>query len=105
MPLTWQRAWGKVRDTFLNFWFRGIFFEPSGTPAEVALGGYPSAKERPEVAAAELDQSLVLGKIAGYNRGDRRRDLRACPSQLIAKTWKARTGHGWSDMAYGLNRL
>ena len=63
-------------ESFLQLWFRGIVLETTSPLAEVALGDYPSAKEQPSVAAAELDRLSALGKIRWYLRGDRPPNMR-----------------------------
>ena len=82
---------------------RGINLDLRFAPPVIALQDYPSVREQPKVAAAELDRLASLGGIHWYEKDCAPPDLRVCPSQLIAKGDKVRAARDWSNRKYGLN--
>ena len=71
------QACGKagVEELMLGRWFCGINLEFRSAPPVVVLQDYPSAKNQPDVAAADLDRLASLGKILWSEKDCFLRDL------------------------------
>ena len=89
----------------VKLWFQVVELELRGEPPLVMLEDYPSARDRPEGAATELDRLSDLGRIHWYPQGCRPPDLRVYPPELIVKPDKTRPVHDRPDRAYCLNSL
>ena len=91
-------------EWILRLWVQGFELELAGIPPRVITEDFPSFRDQPEVAAAELDRLPTLGKIHLFTRRRHLPDLRVCPSQLIANPDETRVAHD-SPTSGGLIQL
>ena len=58
-----------VGERFPRAWFQGVESVPTGKPPVVISEDYPSVRDEPSPAAAELDRLAAMVKIDWYPRG------------------------------------
>ena len=92
-----------VDESMLGRSSQGAKLDFRYVPPVGVLRDYPTVKDRPEVAAEELDRLSSSGKTHWCGEGCAPPDSRVCPSRLIAKGGKVRVVFEGSNHKYGLN--